>query len=520
METVRYRGIKRGESALGYFADISSFLEGKDGVTVVIPPGVYVVGNNYTRELQRFIHSGAFPFDPLPFTLIYPDKEIVRVLEIKRAKNVTVIADGVTLLLDGVMTSLEITDSSDISVRGLTVDYVRKPYTKCRIEAVDAGGYTVSTQNCLYESSHVYRCGIFDIARDKFRHGFNVSGISSLGDGRFYLKGKNADPADVGNDIYLCHIYNYRSALYLWNANGITLEKMTVRANEGEALIADHCADIHIIRMNVEPSDGDAFSTNTDALHLISCKGNVVVENCRFVGVGDDFINTHTFYHKITSVDGDYVTLELGKHSQSGKVNLPDVGDELAVECLPERKILARRKVVSSDVVLRERSKQIIRVRLDEGLPQSFIGEEVADVTRVPNLIFRNNYGKNGFARGVLVKSPAVIENNELVNLAVAGIKVSAEDYYWHEGITAERVTIIGNKIVGCGHWYTTRETGGIVIDADVAEGNEKPIAEVLIKNNVIECPYTEHSVYITGVKDIITDNNELSARGVPIVTD
>ena len=90
--------------------------------------------------------------------------------------------------------------------------------------------------------------------------------------------------------------------------------------------------NITLENLQVIPEAGMIISTNTDATHFTSCKGEIVIENCKFGGQGDDCTNIHNYYYTIVPQTKRSVEIKIQNadlHALS--LDYPDVGDTLLV---------------------------------------------------------------------------------------------------------------------------------------------------------------------------------------------
>ena len=99
--------------------------------------------------------------------------------------------------------------------------------------------------------------------------------------------------------------FHTRPAILLEYARNIRLTDISIHAHPGIGVIGNRCENVTITGLSVVPSEGYHISVNTDATHFTSIKGFHRLENCTCIGQGDDFINVHTYYHRIARREGD-----------------------------------------------------------------------------------------------------------------------------------------------------------------------------------------------------------------------
>lgn len=82
------------------FANAMAWLKVHPGGELVIPPGVYEVTENRARAVFSDMLSGKYGDNPQD-VMFRPDFPYTRVLDFYGHEGTRLIADGVTLLLDG-----------------------------------------------------------------------------------------------------------------------------------------------------------------------------------------------------------------------------------------------------------------------------------------------------------------------------------------------------------------------------------------------------------------------------------
>ena len=94
------------------------------GTTLLIPAGVYQISDPEARQLEADVLQGKLGSDPEKkmFTPYFP---YVKGLDFAGSRDVTVKANGVTLLCDGWMEPVSITQATRFTLEGLTIDYAR-----------------------------------------------------------------------------------------------------------------------------------------------------------------------------------------------------------------------------------------------------------------------------------------------------------------------------------------------------------------------------------------------------------
>jgi hypothetical protein len=274
-------------------------------------------------------------------------------------------------------------------------------------------------------------------------------------------------------------------------------------------IVGNRSEDILLSGVRVVPSHGHHWSTNTDATHFTSIKGLLRYENCVFEGQGDDSANVHAYYQDLEKIE-DPRTCFLkektpdGTHAQT--LDYPDAGDVLELTDKNTLRVIDRYTVLSCTPFP---SEWQCKVTLDHDLPADTRGLVFADVTRLPRLEILNCRASLHFARGLLIKSRgALIEGNTFSDIPIAGIEGAAESY-WYEGVSPSDLVIRNNRIENCGC--------GILIKADCPDPKELCIKNIVIEDNVINCPGARYGIYLRNVDGAVLSRNQVIVKDSPV---
>lgn len=515
------------DASLGMEADTARFAEAMaycrehEGTTLIVPPGEYILTSALARETQAKVMAGEFGGNPQP-TMFNPKFDYTRGISFAGQKGTTLVGYGVTLMVDGFMEPVSVRDCEDITVQGITIDHKRKPYSRGivtsvtkRAEDSDCDVIIRLDEDCPMEkdtprrlryvlySSHTNLyfdppMGAVDVVDS---HTLRASmGIDAV---------KETGESLVGMEFYTVHTYHSRPAILIEKAKNTHLVDVTIHSQPGMGIVGNRSEDILITRLNVVPSVGHHFSTNTDATHFTSITGLLRLEYCTFDGQGDDFTNVHTYYHTITPIDATSCWLHTdakdGTHAQS--LDYPDVGDTLE---LTHRKTLDVPEVYTVVECEPDFEAYRTRVKLDKPLPKNHEEYFLADVTRLPRLEVVGCHARNHFARSILVKTRNVlIEGNTIVDPFGPAIVIAAEPW-WCEGVCAADVTIRRNRVVTTRDPW--REAGGIMIMADCENPDCKPIRNIVIEDNIIDCIHAPYGIFVRNVDGVQIRRNKVVA--------
>lgn len=522
-----------GENDTALFASAMAYLREHPGTTLVVEPRVYEITTPLARRTMEDVLGGVYGNNP-ESAMFSPNFAYSRGISLEGQSGTTLSAYGATLMVDGFMEPLTLLNCENVTVQGLTIDHKRKPYSMGTISDLrwrsrtDGTGSFIVTFRDEYptcKSTPMPRYVAYDpYANRQVHYGeYRVTRREYLGDNRWKFHFQNLRHDLSGMEFYVWHTFHYRPAILIENAVNTVLENVTIHSQPGMGIVAHRSTDIRISGLRIVPSSGSHMSTNTDATHFTSCKGLVRVENSVFEGQGDDSINIHTFYHSIEQCDGCACTTVLraptGTHSQTA--DYPDVGDVLELTDMRSLSSVDTYRVLSREP---SDSPWKSRLILDKPLPDDCENLAFANATHTPRLEFVGNFCRSHIARSVLVKiKDALIEDNTITDVVGTGIYVAAEAW-WFEGLcTTENIEIRRNRIVRCGRMGTAarpRGCAGICVTIDAESPAIPTHKNMIIEDNIIDCPDSPHGVYVSNAVNAVVRRNRIVCAAEPEVVE
>jgi hypothetical protein len=425
---------------------------------IIVPPGRYCVA---PRDRQHLLLQGL--------------------------KDIQIIADRVEMICTETTRAITITRCTNISVRGLTIDYDPLPYTQGRITAISADkqvydvelfdGYAAAetVRNFKYEvfrpDTRTLRC------EDRSISNIEIVDARHL---RLTSPGRHdGNPEQVGDLIVIGSEYaphgSIPHAVECSRNVNVRLEDVALFASNCFGFLEYDCDGSVYARCRIDrrsPEDDPVKrasprlrSLDADAYHSKhAIKGPSYLE-CTARFMGDDCINICGDYHMIMSSQGKELRV-LAK----GNMNIqPGDPVELVLytgERLPDAKAVS---VQPAGVILESERAFLAQQNLDAGLKSGrglgkaftvTLDREVA-IPRGGVLCSANRIG-NGFAvrncnfgfnrsRGILIKaSHGEITSNRMEGCWMSAILVSPE-YWWLEAGSSSDLKITGNTIANCG---------------------------------------------------------------------
>ena len=507
----------RGADDVQTFAAAMAYCREHPGTTLTVPPGIYRITTPLARETQDHVMNGDYGENPQR-TMFSPRFPYSRGVDFEGQRGTVVLAEGATLLVDGFMEPVSLRCCENVTIKGLTIDHARKPYSQGIVRMTDPG--TCAAQISLgeeYPVSENTPIRLRSLLRDPLTGHVLPVGVRTVEvKDSHTLSAVLTGPVPDGTRYATIHTYHFRPAVLIEYAKGIRLEDVTIHSQPGMGIVGNRSEDVLLLRLRVVPSVGQIWSSNTDATHFTSMKGTLRFENCEFEGQGDDFTNVHGYYQAVVGRESD-TTVYLqektpdGTHAQS--LDYPDPGDLMELTSHDSLRTAGTFRVLSCEPMPEE---WMCLVTFEKPLPQDTEGWMLADITRMPRLEIVGCTAGSHFARSVLVKTrSALIEGNTFRDVQGPAIVAAAESW-WYEGVCPADIVIRRNRIINCG--WAWGEAAGIVVKADSDHPEGQSIRNIVIEDNLIDAPRKEHAIYCRNVDGLKIARNRTSTAGKSVV--
>ena len=233
-------------------------------------------------------------------------------------------------------------------------------------------------------------------------------------------------------------------AFRVTHTKGFKGTNVTIHHAGGMGIIAENSSDLILDNFNITPSKGRMVSTTADATHFVGCSGKVVLKNSTFQNQLDDALNVHGTYQKIQDVLGDdKIGVRMMHHQQKGFV-IGQPNETLGLVRL-EDSFFSYGKLTIKNVKYINSRYQIIT--FNEKLPSTLqVGDLIENLDGYPDLLVKNCKIQNNRARGLLISNPknTLIEDN-FFSTEMEAILIPVESGHWFESGNAANVIIRNN---------------------------------------------------------------------------
>lgn len=303
----------------------------------------------------------------------------------------------------------------------------------------------------------------------------------------------------------------YAPAFDFKECQNININNVTVHHALGMAYLFERSEDIKILNSKVvlPPNTNRVISSTADATHFANCKGDILIEGCRFENMLDDGTNVHGTYVEVNKIiDPRTIRVKL-KHFEQLGFKFAAPGDEMWFIKYPSPARAETNKVTNVNVL----NETYMDLTFEKNIPTDLkIGDIVENKTWNPTFTVRGCTIRNHRARNLILKTPlkTVIEDNNLSSM-MSAILFRGETFFWFESGAVNDVTIRNNKFknyADCGKphaaIYITPRLGE---NFDQTECYDKNIQ---IINNEID-GFNPRAVWADRAENLIIKDNKIN---------
>ena len=454
--------------------------------------------------------------------------------------NVTIDGNGATLVGGDIAILFIFRDSRNITVRNLTIDWDPLPHTSGRVEhlipeehafdlsplfpAQPPAGRIVQAILAYNPARRRLADRGSDVYQTQGERDDHPTQLTPEGYLRIYHRTDAPLPA-IGSHVVVRHqVYGYNAFIFN-DCRNVLLEDVTIHAVPGMGVTGSDCRDITLRRLKVVPADGGWMSATADATHFNGCRGQVMVEDSEFAGMGDDAINIHAMYGLATArIDAHTLAVGRGRmHSYYDTVRgiwaAPQAGDILEYSGGDEP-LLAQGQMRVAEA-WQDNAQQRTIIRFAEALPDE-VGENtvLSNITTTPSVRIRRCHVHSNRARGMLLQSRDVLlEDCLFEDISGAGLQICTDAAEWWESLGSRDVTVQRCIFRRCNFGAARREAA-LDIFADLAVGRQAAPG-VHQRLRLLDNAFDENdgaAIHIGSASDVEVHGNVFPLRNYPAI--
>jgi hypothetical protein len=439
------------------------------------------------------------------------------ILSFSSYRSLTVEGNGSLLKFSGNAQPFLFADCTDIQFADVRIDWQTPPFSQGQVQSVAGTQVDIALDPDYRDNSIDTVEAIGQYARatklpapngiDSY---YNVASIQRTSPQLLRLTLKKPLPLTTGMYLVLRHRVYGSNAIVLRKCVNTRISGVTIHAAPGLGLVGLGCTDIALDTFAVTPTPGSSryMSTCSDGSHFVDCRGSLSINNCSFLGMGDDAVNVFASYWKVeANLAGSY---HVSARSQSpiGDWQLPRAGDTLqfvdAVTLAPlQQATVARAGLAGANAVLTA-----------SGTGAAPRGALVCNLASTPKLAVADSHFLGNRARGIVAHSDVRIESNTFSGCSMPAILL-APDARWMEGPAVKNVIIRRNHFANCGYAHPGESTGVITISTshDVRPGpvqEQRVNSDITVTDNTFD-PSPVAAIYCAAASNVSLLNNVVS---------
>ena len=439
--------------------------------------------------------------------------------QLQNAENLTIDGMGSELIFSGTSGCFWFGGCRNITVRNLTIDWDRMPFSVGKVIAAARQSFLVQVrpEYPVHGGEPVGAFMEYDAETElPAQNGLDVySAVERtelVGPQLLRVHLTREIPVPVGRLVVLRHqVYSY-NGFTADRCTNMKYEDLTLYTVPGMGFVSIVCKDVTLRRcaVTVKPGTHRIMSATADASHFGGCKGTVRLEGCRFDGMGDDGVNIKSGLYLTVKERVDDHTV-LAAHNLK-MADVPDAGDTMEMSHVADLIPYGSATVVKA--VNQGGPEGIHRVEFAEPLPEALqAGDVLGNATRTPRVRIKDcRIGPNR-ARGMLLQTrDVVVEGCTFTRCTSAGVLVLTEVVYFFESIGTRNVTIRNNTFIDCN--YGAAGASGALCALAWLKGFAEPPRpgvhrDIAFRNNRV-VGTDNCGIYVSGVAGITISGNQV----------
>lgn len=505
--------------------------------TLLLPHGNYVFQSK-NAESRRLYISNTIAKDE------YLDGEEPNMrkiaLDMRNVSDLEIDGNGSRFIIDGEMTNFVIEGCKNITVKNLTIDTVSPNVHKVTVTKaspfyinfeVDGGCKYIEENGEYYWVGPDYKMGFLDYREtggwfltarpDNYNHivrngthpFYGASTLKETAPGVFSVRFLVPKDYEKGQVFWFYPCRRKEAGIVISNSENIKLQNIKQSFNYSLALVAQNSENITVDGVRFAPDEkreADLCSF-ADFLQFSMCRGKIIVKNSFFDCAGDDTVNVHGFYFKITESNKDKMTVKFC-HPQSYGFECIRSGD--IISFIDPKTLLEAGRTKVLEATLRDEYYYDLVLMTYE--PPLGVGGFIENYSANPDFEFSDNTVNRIPTRGMLVttRGRVVIENNRFLNTGMSGIYISGDASSWFESGAVTDVTIRRNAFMNC-------EDNAILIAPEIKRYVGPVHNSFLIENNFFLLD-SSHALNASACKSIVMKSNIYKGKAKynkPVIT-
>ncbi len=405
-------------------------------------------------------------------------------------KNVCVYGENTIFMLHDVKIGVKIRNCENLSIKGISYDYERTPFSVGTVTASTTTSVTVAFPEHYPITQDMEFCSYLEYDKDakiprkngNFLRKFNR--VSVNGQNVTFSFSTTINQPDSGTLVVTPHyIYNY-NAFDIDSCVNVQLENIDVYTTAGMGLVCINSKNIDVNRFNVKlkPHTDRLMSATADGMHFGGCRGTINITNCLIENTHDDACNVKSgHYMGLADINTVSNTLTFTNLTYMHRI---DKGDVFYVYRKNLEKVA---EVEVAEVLATDASSTSVKVK---SMPSIVTSDMiVANATTAAETCFENNIVRNKRNRGILLQTKdSVVRNNAFLSVGHGAIAIMSEAGDFNEAIAPENVIVENNKIIECNDMdkLVSGDINVLAYSTDMVDAPVGTMKSLIIRNNFI----------------------------------
>lgn len=251
----------------------------------------------------------------------------------------------------------------------------------------------------------------------------------------------------VGNWLVLRHSARDHAGVFCQYSKNLLLENVSIHQTAGLGVLCQYTENIKLLNSGVYPNAAKnrILSGHDDGFHLMGCRGEIRIENCRWQGLMDDPINIHGTCVQIVELLSPTKLVCRFMHAQAQGMNWGQPGNAVGFIENQTMRTIARGEIKE----IKRLNVTDFEIDFTAPIPQGITtGAALENLTWTPSeVIIRNNYFGGCRARGLLISVPSkVLVENNIFESSGSAILIAGDANQWFESGAVRDVLIQGNE--------------------------------------------------------------------------
>ena len=263
---------------------------------------------------------------------------------IENKNNITVDGNGAKLIFHGIANPFFITNSENITIKNLSVDFEEIMYLHAKVTEVGKGYFCIKPilpdltviDGRLYGISESHTGIVKGISIDinpdtnDLREGIGdwVLGnypwnldyyAEQVGENEFKIMSDEFTAYPVCGDIFLWGFgKRFAPAVIINESENVLIDSVTLYSAQAMGILAQLSKDITIKTLAVRPSGDRYVSLYADGVHFSECYGELILDGCDIRNQMNDALNCHGIYGQIIKFIDEKTVVILNHFSHNG----------------------------------------------------------------------------------------------------------------------------------------------------------------------------------------------------------